>query len=441
NFIQTALTALMEKIKSTDTFTMHCEPARYGYQITLTCSNWLNWYLTASTKELASFLEHPPRQITETYTITRKAYTKDVYVTVEDVRQYASRMGDLIAQSDTPAKVEELTQLSKHNNHILYLNSDTTMYYYFYNPNDPAFEEANMEVSRCIREKFNDPACSTVGSLLPLFNQNILKSPIKVTLLQGYYTPYTFCDMINKQLPYSHLYWFSCTNDEFNYSISVTVLKGSYIVFDEQARYILECQAFEPTLQSDNVKKFTNNHTWQLPTMSSRELEFGYPYPTRFPFKTVDLSQLKNIPKGQSPVQQFMQNMFDVENAKHIRYTNKLLRSTLSHGFHRNTKKVFYFIPGIRLKVRIKKTSSRTLHDITCAFTPGTPLLHYYSTHLSPRCDAILHIESRQEFMHILKTIPIPKGQYTIRTLIDNLEKEIKLWLPTMKFKLSVDNF
>ena len=151
----------------------------------------------------------------------------------------------------------------------------------------------------------------------------------------------------------------------------------------------------------------------------------------------MDLSQVRHIPKGMSPVQDFMYKMFHVFNAKEIRYGNRALRTNLQVGFLKNEKNVFYFIPGMKIKV---SHDTKCLCDVEIPYRPDTAFLHHYSTQLENRKNTIFSI-AQPDFLHTFQDIIIPRGQYTIKTLVETLQRGIKPWLPDFVMELNAQHF
>lgn len=414
-----------------------CDPCSQGFEITTHFPD--DVYMTVTTKALKEtlFSAHNEHWTNDRTVVVVK--TSELYMTKDSIREYASRLGEVIEEAQSSTSTLEQRQLLRkmamRSRNVIHLKQSATMYYYFFDAETNTAHEDIIRFDQCLNQMLE---CSKTLPFHILHNDN-LKNPLKITIPKGYYTPYTLAYAMNENLPFRDLYWFQPDNDDESYTLHMTLPEGTYIQFDPVLYDVFERNCFEEDVPhteplSDKTKtRYFNGSTIRLSAICSRVPVKG----CIFPFKHMDLTQVRNTPKGLSPVQDFMYKMFHLQNANKIRYGNRLLRSNLQVGFMKNDRSMFYFIQGMRIKV---KHATKSLSDVEIPYRPETSLLHHYSTHLDNRKDTIFTI-AQPDFLHTFQDVVIPRGQYTIKTLIENLHRGIKPWLSDCVMELDAQNF
>lgn len=68
------------------------------------------------------------------------------------------------------------------------------------------------------------------------------------------------------------------------------------------------------------------------------------------------------------------------ETQEEIKYTDFMLRSNLNHSFIDNEDNMFYFVPGMRIKV--KHNAQKSLNSIEIPYDLNKPFIQLYSNQL-----------------------------------------------------------
>jgi len=419
-------------MRNSDAFSLSCVPCRRGFKILLHLPK--DVWITVSTGALKKSLFAHHAEYRNGNELVVEVKSSELHVTRELIREYTSQLGDMIehAQSPTATQTQQqhLINMATRSRNVIHLKDTAKMYYYFYDADDERLiHEDVKQFDQCLNQT---ATCSQTLPFHVLRNEN-LKNPLEIDIPRGYYTPYTLAYTMNENIPFYNLYWFTPDNDDEYYSIKLKLPKGASIQFDAVLSDILETNCFEEASSDKTKTRYVNGSEIKILACCSRIREKG----CIFPFRNMDLTQVRHTPKGLSPVQDFMYKMFHLENANRIRYGNRILRSNLHVGFLKNEKSMFYFIQGMKIKVKHK---TKPLNEVVIPYSPHTPLLHHYSTQLENRKNDVFTIDE-PDFLHTFQEVVIPRGQYTIQTLIEKVQRGIKPWLPDVAVTLNEQHF
>ena len=278
------------------------------------------------------------------------AKSSDLFLSTNDVRWYMSKMLDLIhafeKESWNGNRYYELKAIAERDNIVLYFTKTLTLYCYLM--------DKKIRISDSAHENM-------VVSLLKDHHQ-----PLVVTVPKGFYTPYTLCYTLNNHLPLRDLYWFEASNDYQRYTIKVHMMSNASIHFGPGWDAPFRAHLY-PHLRELLKEGLRQGSVISFPAITCRK----YDGVSQFPFKNVDLSRVRQIRKRatESSIEEYMSDMFHGTKQKKIRYGNKLMRKNLDTGFQKNKKSMFYFTPGMRIKVRHIK--HRPLQNIRIPFDEG----------------------------------------------------------------------
>ena len=341
------------------------------------------------------------------------------------ILRYISKMEAKI--KDPTKTVQDWLQMaSRRGNTVISLGKDYSFYCYMYDDTGPSLGVKGDE--------------NTIIALTWNTQQ-----PLKITIPQGFYTPYSLVAMCNSLLPMNKIYWFSIDCDLKAFHIKVETMENGYLRFESGWDKLFQFsdarseQAFQNVIQH----RVNNGAVLSFPTLYNRMDDV---IPTTYPYGSFDATQIQErillIPKPESMSTyegKFMSAMFNDPTYRIPKYTSEEFEKNFNVGFHQNTQKYLHFTSGQTITTTMMNRK-RKLTDVKVPFLGGTNSLHLYSNSLYPREGALIDILKEKEFLQPFHKIVIPQGQYTIASLINFINREAQTWLPGIEMRLDENN-
>lgn len=345
-----------------------------------------------------------------------------INLTTESVLHYIS-----IVKNRIDNQVPSLDLAANRGNHLLHLKRDYSFVYYPHHDRPVLSNNANNNL--------------LIGMIWDF------DKPFKITIPQGFYTPFSLTSTINSLLPFDKLYWFNIhVNDPEYYSIEISTTVNGYIVFETGWSDLFlftdpkKQEAFK-TLIENEVR---NGSVLKFPTLYNRTGDYKR---QAAPYSDIDI--LKTRPETHSddtPIQAFMRTMF-ASSKRNISYSQEELESNFNAYLKHYDKQFFYFMSGQRLTINVDPTYKKwygidtNLCELRIPFTEEPDCIHLFSSAFRPPDGELISMLKNKNFLHPFQTINIPQGKYTVESLVEYVNTRIHYWIPDINITVDANKY